>query len=298
MSNEEKEIENLRIDTNKKIKKYNRISFIICGLSIVVIIIMALLINLYLLFLLYGVFMMIIISSIITIGKTSKSVNKFTDLYKEKIVSNVFKKIFDDVEYIPGKGIEEKILEDTQLIYTGDRYYSNDYIKGKYKNINFEFSDVHISEKHEDSDGDTTYTTIFSGQWMIFDFNKSFKSKLSIATKYFGIVNHVRNVELEDIDFNKNFSVWAEHEEDAFYLLTPNYMEKIKRLKDDIKSNFSLCFVNNKLYIGLDNSKDLFEPNMKINIDIKKEEEKIKDEIKIMTKFIDDLKLDNNLFKN
>ena len=298
MNDTEKEIEDLRVSTNKKIKKYNRISLIICGLSTVVIILLALLINLYLLFLLYGVFVMIIIFSIITISKTSKTMNKFSEVYKEKIVNNVFKKIFEDVEYIPEKGIDEKTLEDTGMIYTGDRYYSNDYVKGKYKNINFEFSDIHMSERHEDNDGDTTYVTIFSGQWMIFDFNKPFKSKISIASKYFGIVRNRRNVELEDIDFNKNFSVWAEKEEDAFYVLTPNYMEKIKKIQKSIEGTFALCFVDNKLYIGLNNCKNLFEPNLKKKIDIKKEEEKIMGEIQIITGFISDLELNNDLFKN
>lgn len=116
MNDTEREVESLRINTNKKIKKYNRISLIICGISTAVIIILALLINLYLLFLLYGVFMMIIISSIITMEKTSKTMNKFSNAYKEKIVNNVFKKVFDDVEYIPEKGIEEKKLKDTKMI--------------------------------------------------------------------------------------------------------------------------------------------------------------------------------------
>ena len=298
MNDTEKEIESLRVSTNKKIKKYNRVGLIVCGLSTVIIIIIALLINFYLLFLLYGVFIMFIIFAVITTSKTSKPLSEFNKIYKEKIVNNVFKKVFDDVIYVPENGIEEKKLEDTHMIYTGDRYHSNDYVKGKYKNINFEFSDVHMTEKHEDSDGNTTYVTIFSGQWMIFDFNKSFKSKLSIGTKYFGILNHSKNVELEDIDFNKNFSVWADHEEDAFYLLTPNYMEKIKKLKEKLNAAFALCFIDNKLYIGLNNYKNLFEPNLKKKINIDLEEKMIVEEIKIITNFIDDLELDNNLFKN
>ena len=92
--------------------------------------------------------------------------------------------------------------------------------------------------------------------------------------------------------------MWADHEEDAFYLLTPNYMEKIKKLKEKLNAAFALCFIDNKLYIGLNNYKNLFEPNLKKKIDIDLEEKMIVEEIKIITNFIDDLELDNNLFKN
>ena len=37
-------------------------------------------------------------------------------------------------------------------------------------------------------------------------------------------------VKMEDVDFNRMFKIYAENELDAFYILTPNMMEKIKKL--------------------------------------------------------------------
>ena len=82
------------------------------------------------------------------------------------------KSIFGDISFDLNKGLPYKVLADTKMIYMGDRYSSNDYFKGKYKNIAFEMSDVEIEEEHTDSEGHTSYTTIFKGQWYIFEFNK------------------------------------------------------------------------------------------------------------------------------
>ena len=122
------------------------------------------------------------------------------------------------------------------MMNTRDKYHSNDYISAKYKEINFECADVHIEEEYRDSDGDTSYTTIFKGQWFIFDFNKNFKANIQICEKSFrgtkrGVFfsNEVyEKVKMEDVDFNSMFKIYAENELDAFYILTPNMMEKIK----------------------------------------------------------------------
>lgn len=83
------------------------------------------------------------------------------------------------------KGISYEQIASTQMMNMGDRFYSNDYFKAKYKNINFESSDVHIQEEHTDSDGDTTYVTIFRAQWFVFDFNKPFKANTQVCAKNF-----------------------------------------------------------------------------------------------------------------
>lgn len=50
------------------------------------------------------------------------------------------------------------------------------------QNISVEQADVHIEEEYEPTDNNgnttTTWVTIFRGKWMIFDFNKNFKSNI------------------------------------------------------------------------------------------------------------------------
>ena len=252
-------------------------------------------------------FFIIVFGTIITFLATKKDVKAFKDMYKNEIVLSSFNKVCTNVNFDLDKGISCSVIAGTGMMYMGDRYSSNDYITGQYKNINFEMSDVHIEEEYTDSDGDTHYVTIFRGQWYIFDFNKSFKANIQVCEKTFRNAKRKRlfvkeeekfkKVELEDINFNKLFKTYAQNELDAFYVLTPNTMERIKKVNNRVKGHLLLCFIDNRLHIGLYNNKDLFEVSVFKKVDLEKATKKTMDEISIITNFVDILSLDNDLFK-
>ena len=246
-----------------------------------------------------------ILGVLITAIVTNKPTKEYRKLYKDRVVGHAFSQIFENVVYTPDIGIDRKVIADTQMMHMGDIYKSNDHISAKYKGIGIEAADVNIQEEHRDSDGNTTYVTIFSGQWFIFDFNKSFKADLQVVDKHFGNAKRgglfskkkFNKVELEDIEFNKTFKVYAEHDEDAFYVLSPGTMEKIKTLRSGTKGKLLLCFINNKLHVGLYNGLDMFEPRIFKKVNLQQEEEKVLGQIKIITNFVDTLNLDNDLFR-
>ena len=197
------------------------------------------------------------------------------------------------------------------MMNMGDIYESNDYVRGKYKDINFEASDVHIQEEHTDDDRRTYYTTLFKGQWFIFDFNKTFKADIQVCQKNFNNARRGKEVfglfkpqneifqkiELEDIEFNKKFNVFAQSPIEAFYVLTPNTMEKIKTLDNQIKGSLLFCFINNRLHVGIASNKDLFEANPYKKVNLQQAEQSVLIEINNITQFIDVLNLDNTLFR-
>ena len=211
--------------------------------------------------------------------------------------------------YDPEKGLDESIIRNTGMMYTGDRYSSNDYISGKYKNVNVVQADVHIEEelKTTDSDGFTTTTwiTIFRGRWIIFDFNKYFKANIQVSQKGFGnskLSNwgskiKYKKVMMEDQAFNNTFRTYAQDEHDAFYILTPSLMEKIKKLTDNVSGKLIFCFIDNKLHIGIQNNKDSFEHGIFTKINEEKVINEISQDIKLITNFVDELNLDNDLFR-
>ena len=251
-----------------------------------------------------GLFVGIILASFIP----RKDINAFKTLYKQNIVVKSLNQICTDVAFDMQKGINRSVIAETEMMNMGDHFYSNDYVTGKYKNINFEMADVHIEEESTDSDGNTTYYTIFRGQWYIFDFNKTFKANVQVCEKGFGNAKRgklfakkeekYKKVELEDIEFNKMYKVYAQNELDAFYILTPGIMEKIKNVNAKIKGKVLFCFIDNKLHIGLYNNKDLFEASIYKKIDLDAAMKKTNEEISIITDFVDILSLDNDLFKN
>lgn len=251
-------------------------------------------------------FFFFVFGIIITTLVSAKSKKEFQDLYKKYIVLETFKTLCTNVEFDLDKGIARNVIASTRMMNMGDDFYSNDYVRGKYKEIPFESSDVRITETHTDSDGDTHTTTLFMGQWYIFDFNKSFKADLQVCDKRFtnarrgGLFSKQKfhKVELEDIDFNKKFRVYAESEMDAFYVLTPHTMERIKELKAKVKGKLLFCFIDDKIHIGVSSNKDMYEASIFKKVDLDRAIEKTKEEISVITDFVDILRLDNDLFKN
>ena len=251
----------------------------------------------------------LILGTIISFAICSKPIKTFTMAFKDLFVLKSLKSIFTDLQYNPMVGIDEGIIRETQMMNMGDRYSSNDLIIAKYKNINIMQADVHIEEEHQTTDSDghttTTYVTIFRGRWMIFDFNKTFKANLQLCQKGFsnsklnnwGNKEKFKKVMLEDEAFNKMFRTYAQSEHEAFYILTPSLMEKIKNLVSSVNGKILFCFVDNKLHVGLQNNKDSFEHSIFKKIDEKQIIENISKDIKLITNFVDELDLDNDLFR-
>ncbi|MBQ7136547.1 MAG: DUF3137 domain-containing protein [Bacilli bacterium] len=246
-------------------------------------------------------FLGVLLTSVLTM----KDYREFVKGYKKVVVLEIFKTIFKNIHFDLDRGIPEEIISNTGMMDTGDIYHSNDYICAKYKNVSFEFSDVEIEEEHTDSDGDRHRVTVFKGQWYIFDFNKQFKADLQVCEKGFrnaklgGLFSFKKfnKVQLEDIEFNKEFNVFAQNNLDAFYVLTPNTMEKIKKLNNSVHGKLLFCFIDNKLHVGLHSGKDLFEPNLYKKINIEQNHKQAIEEIQMITNFVDILGLDNDLFR-
>ena len=254
-------------------------------------------------------FIGMLIGIIITLIISSKVSNKFIKAFKETFVLKSLNSVFTDLNYEPEKGINESVIRNTQMMYMGDRYSSNDYISAKYKNVGIKQADVHIEEEHRTTDSDgrtrTTWVTIFRGRWMIFDFNKNFKANIQVSQKGFGNsrINNWGNklkykkVMLEDQLFNDQFRTYAQNEHEAFYILTPSLMEKIKSLAKTINGKILLCFVDNRLHVGIQNNKDSFEHSIFKKINENKVIEEISKDIKLITSFVDELDLENDLFR-
>ena len=241
----------------------------------------------------------------------NKPRQRYRAAFKQAYVRRALQSVFTNLYYDPERGISYETIAATRMMNMGDRFHSEDYISGRYKDIPFEQSDVHIEEEQQSTDSEghthTEYVTIFRGRWMIFDFNKEFRANVQIAQKGFRTAKRKRffgkketlfkKVELESETFNKEFQVYAQNEHDAFYIITPAFMERIEGLAAQNKGKMMFCFVGQRLHIAIHDNKDSFEPGSVFKaIDEEKATRKIREEIEVITQFIDELSLDNNLF--
>lgn len=243
-----------------------------------------------------------------------KQNKKYCKYYKEYFVLEILRQYFNNLIYKANAGISKKAIADTGAIYMGERFSSNDYISGKYKDVDFKQSDIHLEKQRhlylsgkEENIKITYYTTLFKGRWMIFDFNKNFKANVCIYEDGFSNrrINSLfssgkyKKVNLESSEFNSNFNVYAVDEEEAFYIITPHLMEKISKLNEACSGKLILCFTNNKLHVGLDNRFDSFEAPSYFKIFNEKEAIKsINKDAMLITMIIDELGLDVDLFKD
>ena len=210
---------------------------------------------------------------------------EFKTKYKEMFVQSNLEGVFDNLNYQPNIGISRDIIKNTQMMQMGNRYHSNDYIEADYNGVHFIQSDVCIQEETQDSENRSHTETYFRGRWMIFDFNKEFKANVQVVQngfkhskrkRFFGKEEEkYKKVEMEDVTFNKEFKIFAQNEHDAFYILTPQMMERIRNIANNIEGYLILCFIDNTLHVGIHTNRDSFEPSMMKEIDPEVEKQKI-----------------------
>lgn len=249
-------------------------------------------------------FCVILYFAIITIA-TNKEMAAYKKAYKTYFVTRSFADIFTNIQYDHLAAMPKEDIR--QVMTTGDRYNSNDYMTATYKNINFAQADVHTEDMRTrtDSNGhtETYYVTIFRGRFFIFDFNRNFDFALQVKTKSFpeairpegaksGLKFH--KLETESVDFNHDFKIYGQDGVDTFYILDPAFIEKLHNLYHAVGSELAITFLDGKVYIAVNNHKDAFEaPSPQKTIDEKLEIEKVSKDIKAITDFVDNLDLDH-----
>lgn len=254
-----------------------------------------------------GIFM-VVLFAILFFALTRKESQAYRSAYKAYFVEKNLQKVFANLKYNHESGLSSAVLAATRMVNTGDRYNSNDLTTGEYKDVAFTQADVHIEEEYTDSDGDTHYSTIFKGRFMLFEFPKKFNFRLETVEKGFGanIVPRGKSqegrkfekIELESSEFNKIFKTYAEDGFEAFYLLDPAFINNMLTLAEQYNGKLLLGFTDNMLLVGLKDGKDAFEPpSVFKKLDEKTETEKISKDISLVTNFVDTLKLNNKLFK-
>lgn len=224
----------------------------------------------------------------------------YKKIYKAYFVERQLANVFTDLEYSHDKGLERGLLMYTSMIDTGDKYYSNDYVSGRYNNVKFAQADVEIKKEREGKGSDHDYENIFKGRYMIFEFPKKFHSRMMLTHRGTPLVKRnseskmkeLHRIKTESEDFNEAFMIYAEDDVEALYILTPDFMENVLFLGEEHNNKVSLYFHDNKMLIGINDGNDIFEPpNPKAPIDEKREIERVGKEMHFIINIIDNLKL-------
>ena len=262
------------------------------------------------------VYMIIVVIGTTIAGRIQKNNQKeLKRLYKETFMKGILEEYFEDVDYRWETGISRQQFFDTGIFeeYKISSYHSEDYLSGVYKGISFKQADVEFTRRETTGDHPKD-VTVFSGR--LFEFDDSFKQVQSVkvvpeievkAANRFQIERQ-DIVKMENMEFNKVFAVASASPQEAFYVLTPQVMERLmdihnrykkSELDDGSRNNIeglyrtiAFHFKQDKLYVVIDHM-DSFDSNFLKEIDYPTEKEKIRKHIQVIIDVIEMLKLIN-----
>ena len=212
----------------------------------------------------FPIFIGIIITILyMAIKKTEKN---YTSIFKQTVVKTFVKEYSEKLEYKPTRGISSYTYIQGEF-ERFDIYHSEDLITGLLEDGNtINMAEVHTENRSTDSDGNTTYTTLFHGLFAEISINKIVETNLKIRRNGITLFNKEK-IEMDSAEFEKKYNVFATDKIIAMQLLTSDIMQMLLDFKQKSRILPEITLKQNYLYIRFYTG-DVFETNiMKASLD-------------------------------
>lgn len=213
--------------------------------------------------------------------------------YKRNIAEPILERFFGEFQYKPSQGLSKNELLGFKFLkgVNMNAVHSEDYIEGIYKGVGYRQADVQREKRLDASD---LYNEIdrLHGRISIYEFKKSLNGDIVIKSKNSPHVDvgSLAKVEMENIQFNDRFDVYAANGQMAYYLLTPQFMEYLLQL--DVRRETAFRFSTNHIYVLRNGINGVFEVDMSKPLDLQYEIGKSYNELQEILDFVDVLNLD------
>ena len=197
--------------------------------------------------------------------------------FKQKIISPLITAIDKKLHYNSQIHVSQQVFERSKIFNSSiDRLSGNDYVKGLIDGVKIEFSDIHAEKRTKSSKGNSNWSTIFQGLFIVAEFNKNFKGNTVIlpdsAQSMFGdlIGNWLQSnnmgreelVKMDNPEFEKEFVVYSNDQVEARYILSHSLMNKLLIFSKKSKHPVHISFIRNHIHLAIAYNKDLFEPSV------------------------------------
>ena len=234
------------------------------------------------------------IGGLFLLSKAGRIKKQFRYLYKNTFLVGLLNQYFTNLYCDWDKGFSEDYVRDIGLTQWGNKFHSEDYMRGMYKGVEFEQSDVTV--QHVQRSGKHTHTyTYFRGRMFSFTCPKTDYMSTVLFSRSFNYKGpggkfRYEKVKMESIQFNDEFKLKAVRPHDAFYILTPQLMECIRNLYHRY-GNVAMHYYYGKLYLAVNMDSDAFDADMHRPINYNQEMEKMRWDIGVICDIIDTLSL-------
>ena len=193
---------------------------------------------------------------------------KYRLAYKETFLKCSLEKEFEDITVNFEEGFSKEEIAEGHLVHLYENFYSDDYISGKYKGIAFECSDIKVEDVIRN--GKQTQTvTCFQGLYLKVNLKKKIHGWTVVREREFlgdgnprslwSDMPRLERVRVESDLFNQKFSIYTSDGQEAFYLLTPHFMEKLMELERRYEGKCLFGFLNGQLHVAIDSRENHFE---------------------------------------
>lgn len=238
------------------------------------------------------------VAAIILLVIGAKTFKEYENDYKQLIAKHVLQACFDEANYFPVRGFTKEEFQAAHLIHwrRDFAYHSEDLITGQHAGVEFKQSDIRIT--HTTGSGKHRKTVVdVDGRLIQFHYKKAIDSRILIVTDTHNatLETGLSKLEMEDVDFNRKFDVYSEDGHSVYYLLTPPFMEYLKKLCE-LDRNLYISFDGEYLYVLRSGKGGIFVPP-RGRIDVHAEVEKSKQELYEIVKLIEILKLENKAYE-
>ena len=198
--------------------------------------------------------------------KTERFLMRYKELYLKPYIESL------GFSYKMGALFQEKEVRQSEIFDGFDRFRADDLVYANVDGVDFMFCDIRLEK--DIGTGipfifKNNYATFFEGPFFVANFNKKICSDVFVFSNTTlppsGLRYKLlggREIPIDNADFNQNFTIYANDAMTVMYVLTPALMEKILSLKQLVKSNISLSFKQNKIYIAIARGADSFEPSL------------------------------------
>lgn len=202
-------------------------------------------------------FVTLFVDAIVTTPIGNFKNSKYNNSYKEEVIDKILKNFFEEVDYIPKKGMPQNIYDEWKNGNNDDYYedyYSDDYMEGmtddKYP---IKMADIllqmTVTSTNSDGEKTTEVVTLFSGLFAKIDMKKSIEGELVI--KQDGHITGKEKLEMDSREFEKYFDVSSSDKIKGMQLLTHDIMELLTVFRTKYNIQYDIAIKNNYLYIRL-----------------------------------------------
>lgn len=229
------------------------------------------------------------------------------DDYILSVKSDIFPKIIaflGNFEYHPKCNNMVLELKYSDIISDYDLEISEDNIKGKYKDVEINLFETSLLNKICTSRGQPVYRNVFNGIVIKLSMNKKFYYR-TIIIEHNNLISSwlkkmfldLKNVELEDPEFKKIFTVYSNNQIEARYLLTTSFMVRMINLYAIFNNTPIRCsFYDSSLLIMISTRQNFFKTNSTYEtVNFAKDAKNLLKEMNIIFEIIDVLKLNQNI---